>query len=401
VTNKLQESVSVLDFGAVGDGTTDDTAAIQAAITAAGAKTLFFPAGTYLIKSTLTQPQSQAWIGSGGQRATTLLKGFNGDLMVMQGLTRIEDINLSCQGSTYSGRGIYVSTSFSQQIHRVRIDQSQGISLEFATNVGGGACVTDFEATTSNPTVVPAIKWADTTASPKFFKNLWISGGLIDFSGGGNGCTIDGFYIRNFVTSSTSVLCHISNGRVASLSDTTTLSGADCNMTNVAFSGPVAFSNAQGWLVRQCSFGSGFTEDSSNCQYNSITDQRKAYVPTWTQSSGTQPSLGNGTLTGNYIRDGYTCFVSLRLVIGSTTTTGNNATSYNFSLPFPAHLSFDQRGMPAVVTIGSTTYFTSVQLGAGASVFQLGYNAQSVRDTFPAAWATGSTIDFTFVYSVR
>lgn len=47
VKAKLSEHVSVKDFGAVGDGVTDDTAAIQAAISS-GAKTIHIPAGTYL-----------------------------------------------------------------------------------------------------------------------------------------------------------------------------------------------------------------------------------------------------------------------------------------------------------------------------------------------------------------
>jgi len=51
VKSKLQEFVSVKDFGAVGDGVTDDTAAIQAAINTG--LPVHAPAGTYVITSTI------------------------------------------------------------------------------------------------------------------------------------------------------------------------------------------------------------------------------------------------------------------------------------------------------------------------------------------------------------
>ena len=53
VKAKLQETVSVKDFGAVGDGVTDDTAAIQAAISSANTAgaSLYFPFGTYMANS--------------------------------------------------------------------------------------------------------------------------------------------------------------------------------------------------------------------------------------------------------------------------------------------------------------------------------------------------------------
>lgn len=55
VNDKLQESISVKDFGAVGDGVTDDTAAIQAAIDAvssAGGGILTFEPKTYIVENT-------------------------------------------------------------------------------------------------------------------------------------------------------------------------------------------------------------------------------------------------------------------------------------------------------------------------------------------------------------
>lgn len=54
--SKLSDIVSVKDFGAVGDGSTDDYAVIQAAITAVqvrGGGILFFPAGNYRVSATL------------------------------------------------------------------------------------------------------------------------------------------------------------------------------------------------------------------------------------------------------------------------------------------------------------------------------------------------------------
>jgi hypothetical protein len=65
VTAKLGEIISVKDFGALGNGTTDDKAAIALAVTAASGHTLFFPSGTYKISSALTISGCSVWFEKG------------------------------------------------------------------------------------------------------------------------------------------------------------------------------------------------------------------------------------------------------------------------------------------------------------------------------------------------
>lgn len=88
VHQKLQEFVSVKDFGAAGNGVTDDTAAIQAAvnylnsITATQPATLVFPAGSYLISNeidfTATDGFRREVSGGTGFETAQLLVNFSG-----------------------------------------------------------------------------------------------------------------------------------------------------------------------------------------------------------------------------------------------------------------------------------------------------------------------------------
>jgi polygalacturonase len=90
IASKLGESVSVKDFGATGDGVTDDTAAIQAAETyrASVGGQLIFPPGIYQISATsisVNRANGGAWRGVG--QAMLRASANNTFLCVLSGAT--------------------------------------------------------------------------------------------------------------------------------------------------------------------------------------------------------------------------------------------------------------------------------------------------------------------------
>lgn len=91
--SSADSAVTVLGFGAVGDGTTDDTAALQAAITAVSGTggTVEVPAGVYRISRTVEVPANTTVSGSGVITQSTA--GVSGLRITGSGVT-IEGITL-------------------------------------------------------------------------------------------------------------------------------------------------------------------------------------------------------------------------------------------------------------------------------------------------------------------
>lgn len=135
--------VSVKDtaFGAAGDGSVDDTAAIQAAITAAGVSggAVIFPAGTYKVTARLVVGNNVRLVGVGRwlsiiQASADLL---NDIIIYAVGRTGIEISDIAVYGN--SGNlplaNIQLKTCTKSSVHHcnVRYNSHEGISLNQST----------------------------------------------------------------------------------------------------------------------------------------------------------------------------------------------------------------------------------------------------------------------------
>ena len=177
VDAKLKDTVSVKDFGAVGDGTTDDTAAIQAALTASN--NVSFPFGAYRITNTISI------IGNKYVEASNavLNKDFNGVGLAFTGgssfnyitgtlsvvgvgsfaaSTAAPSTNPSAHGITITNNRVIVDGSLISNNH-------QGNGLLFTSNGGNSnRCVmTDIRCTDNG---VNGIRFSGTTDNASVWK---------------------------------------------------------------------------------------------------------------------------------------------------------------------------------------------------------------------------------------
>lgn len=115
ILNSHANDVSVKDFGATGDGKTDDRLAIQAAIDAvskSGGGTVFFPEGTYLVSAPYRGKDSQAQIsaasevtleGAGMYRSIVKIADNQGAWAALFGCSRVDKFTMRNLGVDANG----------------------------------------------------------------------------------------------------------------------------------------------------------------------------------------------------------------------------------------------------------------------------------------------------------
>ncbi|MGM9380349.1 hypothetical protein [Streptomyces antibioticus] len=125
------------------------------------------------------------------------------------------------------------------------------------------------------------------------------------------------------------------------------------------------------------------------------------YTPTWTAVT-TNPTLGNGTISGKYVKIGRLVVCKIGLVPGSSTAFGSGA--YSWSLPFAAaSSSIDDLGTArltaastyigqCIIATGGTTVSATFPTAANASI------AANMSNSTPATFANGNSLRLTVAY---
>lgn len=101
---------NVKDYGATGDGTTNDTLAIQTAIDAAGSGIVFFPQGTYIVTDELKVKSINSRLCGAGHASTIkqTVDGKNGINVGLNNGVIIRDLRILTGGySPTSGNGVH------------------------------------------------------------------------------------------------------------------------------------------------------------------------------------------------------------------------------------------------------------------------------------------------------
>lgn len=170
-------------------------------------------------------------------------------------------------------------------------------------------------------------------------------------------------------------------------------------------------------IIRLMTIGETITLQAINGNFWIIVDRYipsviNDYTPVWS-SGGTQPSIGNGTLTGKWRRVG--CFIEaeIYLLAGSTTTFGTG--SYAFSLPTNMSFGFSRmasggsflsagvRSLGGMIRFSSSYYNVFCGYNTTTTVFPAyglasGSATQFINLAFnePFTWTNGTLLSFAF-----
>jgi len=403
------EPGDVRRYGAVGDDSTDCTAAIQAAINCGG--DVYFPGGTYRANG-LTQSTSFQKLSALGW--VRIKKNANGVLFTSTG----DDVELNGIGfhgnatGGFTGHNIVMSGENPRLINCGSRDTASRPLLATGNHVQVvGTCdiynTTDATAsgydieigksgTATLYHVIQGIKTSQATGGLKFIDtgSPLVSdcqvGKLTIASGTSPAGVNGGSYSGNRILGDISV--GLSNSEFSA-----------CAFGAITITLETGTSGHRFGTSNNFQVGVTLVDNSTESTFINTTETtNRTYTPTWT-GAGSNPAIGNGSITGRYYLIGKLSFVTIKVVMGSTTTYGTGA--WYFSLPSTPATFGNQMGSARVldsgtgffqgvaVTVGDGT--ARVQATVGTAATDATANIDSAR---PMTWANGDELYLTITY---
>lgn len=514
----MNDWVNVKAWGAKGDGVTDDTAAIQAAINSlnpVNGGLVFFPDGIFIINGSIAMPAGGVgYTLRGSGKAASVIRTIHATAdMLTAGATNamicVEDLQFECLVARTAGSGIAFTGSQQVFLRRLRfIDTYNVVTL---VNVGIGVIddvqvahgarninrgifmqgVIDMRLSKvvingGNLNLNPVNAWfmidsgCDTivmdsclslcssgtgrgliishSLTPASFAPEWIR--LVNCNFEGSSGASPNANAQDAITISAGLNIYFTNGYVATSKNGIVATGgkdlrftnfiiANCDRAGVTLTG-VTSASLRGFTISDNSQEANNTYDGVtidvSCSFVGIDDiyvgdmitgsARKmriginnasattrvgmanfgnlgtafangnilgpmsgTFVPGWA-SSGVQPAIGNGTLTGEWFRDEMGIHVNIGLVIGGTTALGTGV--YQWTVPIATSSVLNTIGQcegvcaaaifaGAVVMGGSAGFVRCIQNGA----------ANFIGAAIPGAWAAGDSLNLSIHYQYR
>lgn len=367
--------VSVKDYGAVGDGVTDDTAAIQAAITASTGSVLF-PAGAYLISTMLSTADGTPLKLYGEGKASIIKKGANIDMISLGKRSIMRDLYLDGNGATYTGRGVIITTGSVdntswRKIINCDIMDTASYAVEYTAAIAGYSSTMMMCRMVPSGATVAAVKYpaAAETNGNRTILGCWsASNPLVDLAGSNDSTTV-GNNGGTLIFSSNTKKAIVAGNRFSSTGLGLTVDGIQHSITgNVWAESAITFAATFIGGAWKSNYTVGTITDSttgSASNATSIDIEQTTYTPTWT-GSVTNPVIGNGTLNGAWQRKGTRCTTNIAMTAGATTTFGSGY--FKFALPYTSLRNAIGTCYMETNATGLKVYGASVYVQAGTNI---------------------------------
>lgn len=275
-------------FGATGNGTTDDTAAIASALTASSGGTLIFAQGTYKVTSQLTVPAATRILGYGA----TISKGANIDLINLGAAAQLVGITLAGNGGTFTGKVVDITSGNDQRLINVNATSCNGPCVEVALDTGirlqiiGGF----YQRTTATNPSILLVDSGDETNGDRIIVDVITGGGWLVDTGGSATTLIQGNDFVNMITRALSKKVQVVGNRIATGGTDLTIDGSEgVYVGNTLAGGITIASGAANNRIGTNRLGGDITDSSGNETNGTAIDMKAIWAETAAPGS---PSAG-------------------------------------------------------------------------------------------------------------